>query len=115
MELHHLTEYLRNTRFGSPLVLSRIHWVRPEWSSRSAMPNGPRMVCSGTSSIGRARGQAGPRRAKGPSLGGLFGGVDEVASNPTKPPSAEDIVQTQSYIRELTKVSEREVHEVVLV
>jgi hypothetical protein len=52
---------------------------------------------------------------EGTELRGLFGGVYEVASNPTKPLSAEDIVQTQSHIRELTKVCEREVHEVVLV
>jgi hypothetical protein len=46
--------------------------------------------------------------------GGLLGGVYEVASNPTKPASAEDIVQTQSHIRELTKVCEREINEAVL-
>ena len=46
--------------------------------------------------------------------GGLLGGVYEVASNPMKPASAEDIVQTQSHIRELTKVCEREINEAVL-
>jgi hypothetical protein len=25
----------RSTRFGSPLVLSRVHWVRPNSSSKS--------------------------------------------------------------------------------
>jgi ATP-dependent DNA ligase len=39
----------RGSRFGSPLVLSRVHWVRPEWWSRSASPNGRLTVCSGMS------------------------------------------------------------------
>jgi hypothetical protein len=46
--------------------------------------------------------------------GGLFGGVYEVASNPAKPASADDIAQTRRHIRELTKVCEREIHEAVL-
>ena len=46
--------------------------------------------------------------------GGLFNGVYEVAGNPTKPASAEDIVQTRRHIRELTKVCEREIYEAVL-
>jgi hypothetical protein len=46
--------------------------------------------------------------------GGLLGGISEVAGNPTKPASADDIVQTRRHIRELTKVCEREIHEAVL-
>ena len=38
----------------------------------------------------------------------------ELACNPTKPMTADDIAQTRRSIRELTKVGEREIHEVVL-
>ena len=41
----------RGGRFGSPLVLSRVHWVRPEMVVESATPSGRQMVCSGTSCI----------------------------------------------------------------
>ena len=46
--------------------------------------------------------------------GGLLGGIYEVAGDPTKPASADDILQTRRHIRELTKVCEREIHEAVL-
>ena len=35
----------RGTRFGSPLVLSRVHWVRPEMVVEVSMSNGRLMVC----------------------------------------------------------------------
>jgi hypothetical protein len=99
----------RNSRFGSPLVLSRIHRVRPkmvvEVSYAEWTPDG----------LFRHPVYLGERQDKLASdvrrdhLGALFGGVYEVASNPTKPAPAEDIVQTQSHIRELTKVCERKV------
>jgi ATP-dependent DNA ligase len=41
----------RNSRFGSPLVLSRIHWVRPEMVVEVSYAEWPRMVYSGTSFI----------------------------------------------------------------
>jgi len=46
--------------------------------------------------------------------GGLFIGVYEVARDPTKPASADDVVQTRRHIRDLTKVCEREIHKAVL-
>ena len=47
-------------------------------------------------------------------VGGFFGGIHDIAADPTKPVSAEDIVQTWRHIRELTEVCEREIHEAVL-
>jgi hypothetical protein len=47
-------------------------------------------------------------------LRAIFDGLSELAGNPTKPVTADDIVQTRRHIRELTKVGEREIHEVVL-
>jgi ATP-dependent DNA ligase len=44
------------SRFGSPLVLSRVHWVRPEMVVRSATSNGRLMAFSGTLSF-RANGR----------------------------------------------------------
>jgi hypothetical protein len=44
----------------------------------------------------------------------IFDGLHELAGNPTKPVMADDIAQTRRNIRELTKVGEREIHEVVL-
>jgi hypothetical protein len=69
--------------------------------------------------FGKEEGLALPRRACRAlealsEAGGLLGGVYEVASNPTKPASAEDIVQTRSHLRELTEVCEREINEAVL-
>ena len=47
-------------------------------------------------------------------LGAIFKGLYELACNPTKPMTADDIAQTYRSIRELTKVGEREFYEVVL-
>ena len=44
----------------------------------------------------------------------IFDGLNELAGNMTKPVTADDIAQTRRNIRELTKVGEREIHEVVL-
>jgi hypothetical protein len=49
-----------------------------------------------------------------PELRGIFDRLYELAGNPTKPVTADDIVQTRRQVRELTKVGEREIHEVVL-
>ncbi|MGA7263550.1 MAG: hypothetical protein WBX30_22035 [Stellaceae bacterium] len=47
-------------------------------------------------------------------LRAIFDSLHELAGNPTKPVTADDIAQTRCNIRELTKVGEREMHEVVL-
>jgi hypothetical protein len=47
-------------------------------------------------------------------LRAIFDGLYELAGNPAKPVTADDIAQTRRNIRELTKVGEREIHEVVL-
>jgi hypothetical protein len=47
-------------------------------------------------------------------LRAIFDGLYELACNPTKPMTADDIAQTRRNIRELTKAGEREIHEVVL-
>jgi hypothetical protein len=47
-------------------------------------------------------------------LRGIFDGLYELAGNPTKSVTADDIAQTRRQVRELTKVCEREIHEVVL-
>jgi len=47
-------------------------------------------------------------------LRAIFDGLYELAGNPTKPVTADDIVQTRRHVRELTKVGEHEIHEVVL-
>jgi hypothetical protein len=47
-------------------------------------------------------------------LRAIFDGLYELAGNPTKPVTADDVAQTRRNIRELTKVGEREIHEVVL-
>jgi hypothetical protein len=41
----------RSTRFGSPLVLSRVHWVRPELVAESSFSPGPTTICCGRSSM----------------------------------------------------------------
>ena len=41
----------RGGRSGSALVLSRVHWVRPEMVVKVSTPNGRRMVSSGMSFI----------------------------------------------------------------
>jgi hypothetical protein len=47
-------------------------------------------------------------------LRAIFDGLYELANNPTKPVTADDIAQTRRNIRELTKVGERKIHAVVL-
>lgn len=47
-------------------------------------------------------------------LHAIFDGLHELAGDPTKPVTADDISQTRRNIRELTRVGEREIHEVVL-
>jgi hypothetical protein len=47
-------------------------------------------------------------------LRAIFDGLYELAGNPAKPVTADDIAQTRRHIGELTKVGEREIHEVVL-
>jgi hypothetical protein len=47
-------------------------------------------------------------------LRAIFDSLYEFAGNPTKPVTAADIAQTRRNIRELAKVGEREIHEVVL-
>jgi ATP-dependent DNA ligase len=34
----------RDSRLGSPLVLNRVHWVRPSWSPRSSISPGPMTI-----------------------------------------------------------------------
>jgi len=69
--------------------------------------------------FGNEQGLALPERARQAlealsEAGGLFGAVYEIAGDPTKTVSAEDIVQTRHHIRELTEVCEREIHAAVL-
>jgi hypothetical protein len=47
-------------------------------------------------------------------LRAIFDGLHELAGNPTKPVTSDDIAQTRRNIRELTKAGEREIHEAVL-
>jgi hypothetical protein len=47
-------------------------------------------------------------------LHAIFDGLHELAGNPVKPATAEDIAETRRNVRELTRAGEREIHEVVL-
>jgi hypothetical protein len=47
-------------------------------------------------------------------LRAIFDRLYEFAGNPTKPITADDIVQTRRHVRELAKVGEHEIHEAVL-
>jgi hypothetical protein len=47
-------------------------------------------------------------------LHAIFDGLHELAGNPAKPVTADDISQTRRNVRMLTRVGEREIHEVVL-
>jgi hypothetical protein len=47
-------------------------------------------------------------------LHAIFDGLHELAGNPSKPVTADDISQTRHNVRELTRVGEREIHEAVL-
>jgi hypothetical protein len=65
--------------------------------------------------FGKEQGLALPERARRAlealaEAGGLLGGVSEVARDPRKPASADDIAQTRHQISELTEICEREVH-----
>jgi hypothetical protein len=53
------TCHQRTSRFGSPLVLSRLDWVRPDLVAEVAFLTGPTMACYGMSSIRAPRRQAG--------------------------------------------------------
>lgn len=46
--------------------------------------------------------------------GGLLRGLSEVARDPAKPASADDIAQTRRHISELTVICEREIHAALL-
>ena len=100
-----------NTRAASlsseavPTDLLTIHAPAPDWF-RWAISR-------------QSQGLALPERARRAlealaEAGGLFRGVYEVAVEPAKPASADDIAQTREHIRELTKICEREIHEAVL-
>ena len=47
-------------------------------------------------------------------LHAIFDGLHELAGNPTKPATADDISEIRRNVRELTRAGEREIHEVVL-
>ena len=47
-------------------------------------------------------------------LHAIFDGLHELAGNPAKPVTPDDISQTCRNVRELTRIGEREIHEVVL-
>jgi len=61
-----------------------------------------------------AKGVTGMQQYRDRGIDKLFDGIFKLADNPTKPVTANDIAQTRRDIRELTKVGEREIHEVVL-
>ena len=65
--------------------------------------------------FGKEQGLALPEQARRAlealaEAGGLLRGVSEVARDPTKPASADDIAQTRHHISELTQICEREIH-----
>jgi hypothetical protein len=69
--------------------------------------------------FGKEQGLALPEQARRAlealaEAGGLLRGVSEVARDPTKPASADDIAQTRHHISELTQICEREIHAAVL-
>jgi len=69
--------------------------------------------------FGKEQGLALPERARRAlealaEAGGLLRGVFEVACDPTKPASADDIAQTRRHISELTEICEREIHAALL-
>ena len=69
--------------------------------------------------FGKKQGLALPERARRAlealaEAGGLLRGVSEVARDPTKPASADDIAQTRRHIGELTEICEREIHAALL-
>ena len=69
--------------------------------------------------FGKKQGLALPERARRAlealaEAGGLLCGVSEVARDPTKPASADDIAQTRRHISELTEICEQEIHAALL-
>ena len=69
--------------------------------------------------FGKEQGLALPERARRAlealaEVGGLLRGVSEVARDPRKPASADDIAQTRHQISELTEICEREIHAALL-
>ena len=44
----------------------------------------------------------------------MLGGIGVVASDPTKPATFDDIAQALGNVHELTRISERKIHEAVL-
>ena len=69
--------------------------------------------------FGKEQGLALPERARRAlealaEAGGLLRGVSEVARDPTKPASADDIARTRRHISELTEICEREIHAALL-
>jgi hypothetical protein len=69
--------------------------------------------------FGKEQGLALPERARRAlealaEAGGLLRGVSEVARDPAKPATADDIAQTRHHISELTEICEREIHATLL-
>ena len=69
--------------------------------------------------FGKEQGLALPERVRRAlealaEAGGLLRGGSEVARDPTKPASADDIAQTRRHISELTEICEREIHAALL-
>jgi hypothetical protein len=69
--------------------------------------------------FGKEPGLALPERARRAlealaEAGGVLRGVSEVARDPAKPASADDIAQTRRHISELTAICEREIHAALL-
>jgi hypothetical protein len=69
--------------------------------------------------FGKEQGLALPERVRRAlealaEAGGLLRGVSEVARDPRKPASDDDIAQTRHHISELTEICEREIHAALL-
>jgi hypothetical protein len=85
---------------------------RSDWSAaKSHPPRGAGRLRRGL--IGKEQSLELPERAHRAldtlsELRAIFDGLYELAGNPTKPVTADDIVQTRRNIREPTKVGERE-------
>jgi hypothetical protein len=69
--------------------------------------------------FGKEQGFALPERARRAlealaEAGDLLQGISEVARDPAKPASADDIAQTRHHVSELTEICEREIHAALL-
>jgi len=110
----------RHQERNSPFRLMRIHIpATREGLARIALIRKEEVIGFIQGLFGGEEGLAFPKRACRAlealsEAGALFNGVYQVTSDPTKPVSAEEIVETWSHIRELTKVCEREINEAVL-